>query len=356
MERLKRLAVRLLPTRVMSIQTAVLLLVSFFVFTAPAAAYIRFDNRSLMIQSPTPGASTTYTISFKYTTPATIGSVNLLACMDPIPYLPCDSPAGLDMSRATLSDQQGETGFTVTTKTANHIVLSRPSAMTGSGLSTYTFTNVINPTSTAHSFAIRMTDYATSDASGPYVNIGAVLSQVANGVTLETQVPPMLVFCVGKYVNQSCDDVSGGNYQDLGTTDAGQPLDTTSEMAVGTNASRGFVITVNGTTMAAGTHVIPALTQPTVSAPGNNQFGINTVYNSDLDVGQDPEGTTAAAESAPGYNIPNQFQYHDGDIIAQSTGVSFMNKFTVSYLINTSPDLHAGVYTTTLTYICTGRF
>jgi hypothetical protein len=33
-----------------------------------------------------------------------------------------------------------------------------------------------------------------------------------------------------------------------------------------------------------------------------------------------------------------------------------MKKFTVSYVVNSSDNLKAGVYTTTITYIASGRF
>ena len=33
-----------------------------------------------------------------------------------------------------------------------------------------------------------------------------------------------------------------------------------------------------------------------------------------------------------------------------------MKKFTVSYILNASPDLRAGVYSTTVTFIASGRF
>ena len=129
-----------------------------------------------------------------------------------------------------------------------------------------------------------------------------------------------------------------------------------SQMGVGTNASGGFAITVNGTPPAAGTRVINAPIAPTSSIQGTNQFGINLVANNSPSVGHDPEGPFANAFPSPGYDQPNEYKFVDGDTVAYSTNVSLVKKFTVSYILNSAPDLHAGIYSTTITFIASGRF
>jgi hypothetical protein len=356
MYRLQRLTVRLMPHHIHALETVLLLLAAVIMFTGQASAVIRLADRSLLIMDNTPGVTTQYKVSFTYTTQASIGSVNMLFCIDPIPYLPCDPPPGLDVSNAVLSNQTGETGYTITTQTANHIVLSRTPGVTGSTPSSYTFDNIVNPNYTIHSYAIRLSDYTSMDATGPVVNPGSVLTQLDDGITLETQVPPMMLFCMAHTVQQNCTSTDNGHYKDLGTLSPTDTLIETSQMAVGTNASGGFVITANGTTMEAGTHELDALTEPTVSIPGNNQFGINTVANSVPNLGSDPDGPSNKAVAAPQYSQPNHFMYHDGDVIAEAPNVSLSRRFTVSYIVNSSPKLRAGVYTTTITFIATGRF
>ncbi len=353
------------------VQTVLLLVFSFAIFTSQAGAVIRFNNRSLFINDPTPGATTSYKVSFTYNNVAvpttTVGSIDLLFCYDPIPsetlspenpvdHHPCVAPVGLDVSHAVLSDQTGETGFSILSASSNHIVLTRTPGAVNETPSTYTFDNIVNPTDTSQSFAIRMSDYASTDASGALINLGSILSEVTNGVTLETQVPPQLIFCLAQQVSQNCDQSTGGNYQDLGDVDPTTTLKASSQFAVGTNASGGFVVTANGPTMEAGSHVINALTTPTLSAPGNSQFGINLVENSQPAIGSDPDGAFTNAVAAPGYNTQNLFKYQDGDVVASAPNVSLVRRFTVSYIVNTPPDLRAGVYTTTITYICSGRF
>ena len=350
----------LLRRRLVTLQFAVLLACAFVIFAAQAQAVIRFTDRSLLITSAIPGATTNYTVSLTYNNEGvwttTVGSIDLLFCIDPIPQDPCVAPAGLDVSNATLANQTGETGFTILRQSANEIVLTRTPTPAAETPSTYTFDNIVNPTDTAYSFSIRLSDYPTTDASGQLINLGSVVSQVTNSIVLETQVPPILIFCLAQYVSSDCSQEGGGNFIDLGEVDSTQPLEATSEMAVSTNASNGFVITANGPTMEAGTHVIPALSVPTASAPGNNQFGINLTLNTDPAMGAIPTSGTNNAVAMPNYDIPNDFTYNSGDEVAEAASVSLDSLFTVSYIINTSPNLSAGVYTTTITYICSGRF
>jgi hypothetical protein len=370
MEKVKRLSTRLQLHRLVLLQTAVLIIASFMVFTAEATVVHRFNDRSLFIANGTPGATTSYKVSLTYNNQGytdTVGSIEFLFCLDPIPsepittqnpvdHHPCVPPAGLDVSNAVLSDQTGEVGFSILSKTANRIVLTRTPATVNETPSSYTFTGIVNPTETANSYAIRLSDYPSDDASGPLINLGSVLSQINEGVLLETQVPPQLIFCVAAAVAQNCTQQTGGWYTDMGTLDGEHTLKAVSQMAAGTNATGGYVITVNGPTLSAGTNVIKALPIPTASAAGTNQFGINLVQNSDPALGADPDGPFANATVASGYDTPNVFKYGDGDVVASAPNVSLIRRFTVSYILNSSDTLRPGVYTTTLTYICSGRF
>jgi hypothetical protein len=334
----------------------VALILVLLVFAAPASAAMRFQERSLYMNSSVPGTPTSYTVSFRYMSPQIVGSVDMLFCVDPIPYHPCVTPPGLDASNAVFSQQSGETGYSILNKSTNHIVLTRlPSLMT-SGASSYTFDNIVNPTDTEQAFAIRLRSHATTDATGPQIDFGSVRGQVTDGVIIETQVPPMLIFCVAQVVSDNCTDTNDTYYSDMGTLDPSSTLTAQSQMAVGTNATGGFAITANGFPLSAGTSVIDGPPTPTESKPGINQFGINLVENSVPAVGSDPEGTWANAVASPDYSTPNKYKYVPGDVVAFSPNVSLMKRFTVSYVVNSREDIKAGVYTTTITYIASGRF
>ena len=68
------------------------------------------------------------------------------------------------------------------------------------------------------------------------------------------------------------------------------------------------------------------------------------------------ERNSANATTTADYSQPNRYKFKDGDIVAFSPNVSLMKKFTVSYIVNASPALKAGVYTTTINFIASGRF
>lgn len=326
--------------------------------SSQATVVIRFLDRSLLIQDNEPGITTRYTVSLTYNnaSPTLVGSLDMLFCIDPIPTNPCVPPPGLNVAGATLAAQTGETGYSITTRTSNHLVLGRTPVMTGSTPSQYVLENVVNPTYDVHSYSIRLSNYATNDASGPLINLGSVVTQIQEGVFLETQVPPILVFCVAQQVGLNCNSTNGVHYVDLGEVDTSDTLTATSQMAIGTNASGGYDVTVYGSSLVSGMHEVTPLSVPTLSAPGNTQFGINLRENSQPAIGSDPDGDFANANPSADYGTPNLYKYQNGDVVASAPNVSLIRRFTVSYIVNVAPSLRAGVYSTTLTYICTGRF
>lgn len=329
-----------------------------FVIAIPGSEALRLSERGLFMQNTQPNATTSYRLSFRYMSPDPVGSVDMLFCSSPIPEEPCIVPAGLDASNAVLSAQSGETGFSISSRSSNHLVLSRsPTMMYGdSPLSSYTFDGIKNPSSSDRAFAIRLRTHASTNATGSQIDFGSVRGQATVGITLQTQVPPMLIFCLAEVVLDDCAGTNDNYYTDMGDLNSNSTLTTQSQMGVGTNASGGFAITINGTPPAAGTNVIDAPKTPTESTPGKNQFGINLVANNQPTVGSDPEGIWANAVPSTDYGIPNKYKFVSGDVVAYSPNVSLMRKFTVSYILNSSPNLRAGVYSTTVTFIASGRF
>lgn len=358
MHRVKLRLAGLLPHHIAVIETLVFVIFLFFVSSGQAYAgdVTRLLKRSLYVGSSQASAITDYTISFTHNTLSTVGSVDMLFCIDPIPYMPCVPPAGLDLSQATLSAQSGEVGYNIVFRSANRITLGRTPGVVSSIPSSYTLHNVVNPSYMGHSYGARLNTYASSDGSGSIIDLGSVMTQATESALLVTQVPPILIFCMAEQVTPDCKTIGTNTYTDMGTLSTTDTLKAISQMGVGTNASDGFVITVNGTTMAAGTHVIEELKTPTESAPGKLQFGLNLVANDTPDIGQDPDGDSANALPLPDYAIPNKFKFKDGDIVAAAPNVSLIRRFTTSYIVNAPSDLRAGTYTTSLTYICTGRF
>ena len=340
---------RLISGEVISLGLALILVVS------PVAA-LRFNQRSLYMQSSVPNAVTNYTVSFQYMSPDPVGSVDLLYCMSPVPTDPCVAPVGLDASRATLTSQSGETGYTIFSQSTNHIILSRvPVAPLGTGLSSYTFSGITNPNIDGQAFALRMMSLGSNDGTGPQIDFGSVRAEVANSIVLETQVPPILIFCVAQHVQRNCSGSDNTYYSNMGELSDTATLTTTSQMAVGTNAGSGFAITASGDLMSAGTNILPSPVAPTVSIQGVNQFGINLVENTLPAIGSNPDGDFINSLPTTNYGQPNKYMFASGDVVASAPSAS-LTRFTVSYIVNSSKDLRAGVYTTTINYIASGRF
>lgn len=333
------------------------MVLAIMVFASPASAAMRFQERSLYMLSTEPGVTTSYTVSFQYMSQLSVGSVDLLFCDDPIPYHPCATPPGMSVANAELTEQAGETGFSITQKSTNHLVMSRPLQMvTANTPSSYTFTNIKNPTNNDISFSIRLRSHASQNATGPQIDFGSVKGQTQTGITIQTQVPPMLIFCLAQEVEYNCTGTNDIYYSNMGELSPNSTLTARSQMAVGTNASGGFAITANGGSVSAGTSVIDGSPVPIESRPGTNQFGLNLVANANPVVGENPEGEYANAVASPDYSIPDKYKFVDGDVVAFSPNVSLMKKYTVSYILNSRADLPPGVYSTTINYIASGRF
>jgi hypothetical protein len=338
---------------------SLLLATGTFLYNQQQAAAIRFEYRSLYINSSYPGARTFYTVQLQYPRVDPVGSIKILFCTEAIAYLPCDPPTGLDVSGAILNAQSGLTGFSIKSQTQNTIIIGRAvAAPTGLNLSTYNFDNVVNPTGVPDTFYARLTSHASTDGTGPLMDFGSIASSTTQSVGIITQVPPYLVFCTGKVINSAdCSDVEGPNFEEFPDPSAEEEMTTTSEMMAYTNARNGLSIVMTGRTLTSGIYEIPPiLDTPEESLPGKGQFGVNLTENSDPDIGDFPVGPGANAVLNSLYTEENKFVFNDGDTLVVSNGVTKPRKFTVSYIINIPPDQRPGVYSTTVTYICTGSF
>jgi hypothetical protein len=109
-----------------------------------------------------------------------------------------------------------------------------------------------------------------------------------------------------------------------------------------------------------GGHQMDALTSPTASTPGTEQFGINVVDNSSPNVGanpqQVPDNTFSFGTAATGYGGANLFKYVKGDTIAQSQQSTSVTIYTISYIFNIDETTPSGQYTFTHILVATGTY
>jgi hypothetical protein len=105
-----------------------------------------------------------------------------------------------------------------------------------------------------------------------------------------------------------------------------------------------------------------------VGVRGTSQFGmnlkLNTTATSTVAVGAEvtaaANGTSLRGQAITGYNTADTFKFTTGDPVANSAnggaGPTNAQIYTVSYIANVAGNQASGLYTSTLTYICTATF
>lgn len=327
-----------------------------FVQTMVYAQFATINDRSLQLGNNIPGQTATYRAAFTAPGIPLLGSLKFEFCSNsPLPTEPCIAPAGYSVAGAVLATQTGETGFSIhPSTTANVLVLARVPAPSTGLPAVYELNNVINAAGEGTQYA-RYSTYVSDDGTGVAVDRGGIAYNLNNGFGVTTEVPPYLDFCSGNSIPTV--DCSGatGNYVQLGDFSPDRATSGQTQLVVATNAGNGYNISVSGNTLQSGTNAIPALTSPTVSAPGNNQFGINLRANSNPAGGQEPTGPGSGFPEGD-YAIINKYTFRPGDIIASKNSVEDYRKYTVMYLVNISRNQPPGIYAGTFSYNALGNF
>lgn len=154
-------------------------------------------------------------------------------------------------------------------------------------------------------------------------------------------------------------NVTGGS-TDLGVLSVGSTATTTGTFNVKTYLAGGYVVK---TVSDPPTNTLPtqpqlhALSTPTASSMGTEQFGINLVANNTAvhpgcvtpatfgaEPVQQPDSTYSFGTVASGYNTCGLFKYVKGDTIAQSSKSTGETDYTISYIFNISNVSAAGEY------------
>jgi hypothetical protein len=335
-------------------------------------------SRSVTLGTSAPSVlgtdSTTYTFSFKPATSGAVGSVKFQICDSPIVTGACNQPSGASFSSPGASLNAGGStapfnsgwangsGGQAATSTTFWITNGSTPALTAGNSYSIQLQGVHNPTAVNYQFFARLYTYSDAAGTNP-VDSGGMAISTAQQITVSGVMPESLIFCVGTS-GSNCGNITGSAV-DLGTFSPTSTNTGLSVMSASTNASFGYAITVNGTTLTSGSNTIAAMgTQSANSAgcapsctstTGVAQFGSNVRQNTVPAVGADVSGLGSALGFG-GYNTPNGFRFFTGDTVASAAGVTKANLFTNSYIVNVGGDQAAGVYTSTLTYICTATF
>jgi hypothetical protein len=332
------------------------------------------------------GGAVNHKFTFTIPTNGTLGSIKFEYCT--IARLEaCVTPENMNASGASFGSEAGSavTGFSMGAKTANSFVLTRAAASTGAANTTAVLqaNNVVNPDPAGdndnYTFFVRISTYASTDASGAPVDEGSVAASTTNAIQLTGTMPESLIFCTGETITATAGipDCTTATAGDITFNQLFSPTDTSvakSQMAASTNAGSGYVISVNGATLTSGANTIPAIASAggAASIKGTGQFGMNlranttaaaqgfSVAGSSADIDPVSTGTDLRGQAVGDYATPDNFKFVSGETIADSAfsvaGPTNAQIYTASYIVNVSGNQLAGTYNTTLTYICTPTF
>lgn len=354
---------------------AVLGLLAVAGFAPLGARAATLTSRSVTLGSSAASASTTYDFKFNPGQTAGVGSIKLQVCTSPLELTACTASNSSSLSGASFSTSSPTTapftsnwaagsGGLAATATTFYVVRSSGTDSLSTATSyTIRLTGVTNPNVANTQFYARIYTYSGTDGSTGPLDFGAMALSTAAQITVSGTMPESLVFCVGTS-GTDCGNITGTSV-DLGTFSPTATNTGTSVMSASTNAGSGYVITINGTTLTSGSNTITAMgTQSAnssgcspscTSTTGTSQFGTNVRDNATPNVGTDVSGS-GTATGFGGYNTADSFRFFTGDTVASVGVPTQSNLFTNTYIVNVGGNQAAGVYSATLTYICTATF
>ncbi len=316
-----------------------------------------FSTRELKLSDAQAGATARYQLSFSGQSAGTVGSIRLQICSnDPFPGQVCVAPAGFNFGAATLTSQLGMTGFSIhPASTANELILTRPSGASVPGLVRFEFTSVRNPDAAATYYG-RLESFASVDATGSSHDASGLAIAILPGVlSIRTEVPPYLLFCIANTIQGFDCSTANGNYIDFGEFKSDRTASGKTQLLTATNADQGFTVRVLGTTLTSGINTISPLDTPDVSRKGVSQFGLNLRSNSTPVAGAEALGMGLAAP-AGGYGTNNYFKFVPGEVILSTTKPDYQKISTVTYIVNVGSNQPPGIYVSTLNYIALASF
>lgn len=343
----------------------------------------QITSRSLELQrrsttgGSTPSGVVNHKFSFNLVSTDDVGSILFEYC-DTLPASSSSDctqePTGLSTTSATLGTMTGAESFTSLVNTVQgHPYLSRTAEAVTTGAFSVVIEQVTNPSTANKTFFVRISTYASTNATGSAIDYGTVAASTATQIQLSGTMPESLVFCAGSTVAANCSTTGGAT---VSFNQLFSPNDTayaTSQMAASTNASSGYNITLSGQTLQSGANsIVPMMTQAS-STQGTSQFGMNLKENTTtrtLPFGAEVDPAYGAGGGNyggrplvdGGYDDADMFKFiPDGEsgenaVIANSSVASDAQRFTASYIVNVPGSQTAGEYTTTLTYICTPTY
>lgn len=374
--------------RVSGVRTRVLLclllvMASVVTVLTPSSAYAaQITTRSLTLKQQTgvttggsaPSGVADHSFTFTPATTASIGSIRFLYCTTATGT--CTTPTGMSSTAATFGSMSSGSGWTVNNATQGspyitHTAASMPSATPV----TAQINSVTNPSTANQTFFVRITTYTGTDGATGATDAGVVAASTTQTITVTGVMPEYLSFCTGETITvtsniPNCASATPGMINFNQEFSPSATAHATSMMAASTNATSGYVIVANGTTLTSGSNTIPAIgaTAATASSSlGTSKFGINLVANTGFGANINPasNGTNLRGLASTNFNTADSYALDltgataiakSDDATPGTPAPTDSQAYTVSYIANVAGSQPAGTYVATLNYICTPTF
>jgi hypothetical protein len=151
--------------------------------------------------------------------------------------------------------------------------------------------------------------------------------------------------------------VTNGNAT-FGSFSATAAATATTSFTVSNYTSYGYIVQITGSPPKNGGHNITPMASTDTSHTGTEQFGINLVANtSPSSVGANPvQGMFGVGIAENNYDIPNNYRYVSGEIIASAPKSSGVTAYTISYLVNVDHLTPGGQYVSNQSIIVVGTY
>jgi hypothetical protein len=147
----------------------------------------------------------------------------------------------------------------------------------------------------------------------------------------------------------------------LGTLSPNTTATANASFTVEAYLAHGYVVTNASDPPSNSSYTMQALSVPTASQSGTEQFGINLVANtSPASFGANPtyqpDSSFSYGEVDSDYSNPNEYKYAKGDVVALSTRSTSQTTYTVSYIFNISNTTPGGTYTFNHVLVATATY
>jgi hypothetical protein len=155
--------------------------------------------------------------------------------------------------------------------------------------------------------------------------------------------------------------IVNGTNTNIGVLSTGGTTTSTATFSVKSYLASGYSVVTVSNPPQNNTYVMHALSTPTASSAGTEQFGMNLEANTSpttFGAGpvQNPSGTFSFGAVSSGYNTANLYEYVPGSTIAYSNSSSGETDYTISYIFNISNVTAGGSYTFNDVLVATATF